>query len=416
MTFETGSEPPVVYPGRASRAYFPVVAKSVSIRGRLLGAALLVLGWTAGCGGDGEPDLSGRTATSDAGSQGGGPQAVFADSGVLGGDAAVADRTDDGALLPQPSGAPDATPSTHHPADAGQDADITPEPDADLGDIPDAAGQLPPDASPPATTTLRVAAVQYGSGAHDQFPDCRKDICAIEVLVREAAAAGATVIVTPEYAIYKRVAETSPEIGALPAQDRRWLASTIMHKLAELADELDVLLVFNLLTKADGNVYNTAVAIDRDGRVVARHYKFQLYGDYEQEDLTAGSGFNYSHLETEVGTIGLLICADIHCVYGTSTECNVAERKVFDAYTAIEADVVLFLAMWQAGEPSGAATRWWPLSVQQEYAQTQNVWLVAANTTVGDGRGAGIFRPGGASVTTTTGDTPSVLYADVPRR
>jgi len=268
--------------------------------------------------------------------------------------------------------------------------------------------------------TIKVAGVQYGHGSADKVGSCADDNCAVTQLVTEAAAQGAKIIVTSEYALDQTKAEPSPEVGDLPATDDTWDDGSLQRTYSRLADELNVVLIIDLITQTgtgeEAKLYNTQVAFDHRGQVVARHYKFHLFGG-EKAQYTPGDSFEHNFFDTPAGKMGLLICADIQCVVnGVGADCSAVEWQKLKEFTANKPDAVFFSAYWTVGEPSGAHEVWWPTNVQRKYAEQAKAWVIAANTTVGAGRGGGIFEPDGTVVEQTTSDVPSVIYGELPKK
>ncbi|MFH1130956.1 MAG: carbon-nitrogen hydrolase family protein, partial [Pseudomonadota bacterium] len=202
-------------------------------------------------------------------------------------------------------------------------SDVLP-PDAKKPDV------LPPDTYLPPDTTVdsfpyssfKVAAVQYSSGDHAYISNCANDLCGLAYFIQEAATKSAVLVVTPEYAVEQTTAELAPDIGDWPAKDARWGSGSIMKTFTKLADSLNITLIFNLITQegygSSAKLYNTSVAVNGSGKVLARHYKFQLYGN-ESNLLTPGSSVQTSFFDTPAGKIGMLICADVHCMVTNMT-------------------------------------------------------------------------------------------------
>ncbi len=267
-------------------------------------------------------------------------------------------------------------------------------------------------------TFLRVAAVQYGSASFIAAPGCFDDLCGVSHFVKIAAKNNAMVVTTPEYALgaFQKTYEPVPKIGDKPAAASAYKDTKITKPLAKLADDLDITLTFNVQTQDSAGKYNTLIAVDKEGKVVAFHHKFQLFGN-EKSALTAGGSNKESFFDTIAGRAGLLICADVQCIINGMNEnqdCTAHSKKMLMEYfNNYKPKVVLFSAYWTVG-PTNGSKSWWALSVQKKVAESGSVWVVAANTTNGAGKGGGIYKPGGAIVKQTDASTPSVIYADIP--
>lgn len=246
---------------------------------------------------------------------------------------------------------------------------------------------------PPAVADdeVLIAAVLYtGSGQAPVERACRGDsACAIDSLVRMAAKQGAKLIVTPEYGFDQVEAEPDPALGTVVRSSSR---APLLTRFGALANELDVYLVIDLQTQAGGRRYNTQVAFDPKGVIVAKHHKFELFGA-EKERLTAGT--DVSAFETPFGTVGLLICADI---YGPP---RLHERLVSE----LGVDVIAMSSMWTVP----TATRW-----QAAFAHDWEVFVVAANRSAGDARGGGVFDPHGRALASSEAAQSEVVLAPIP--
>jgi len=233
--------------------------------------------------------------------------------------------------------------------------------------------------------TVTVAAVQYADGrAATVDPACGDANCAVEVLVRRAAAAGAELVVTPEYALGQAGVEASPRVGEVPS-------TGLSARFATLADELDVYLVISLVTGAAERPYNSQVAFGPDGAVRAVHHKFELF---DHENLTMRAGTDVTAFDTPFGRVGLLVCADI---YG--------DPRLHARLTEeLGATIVALSERWTvAGAPRWAAA----------FARDWGVTVVAANGSGGEGRGGGVFGADGRTL--AAGEGAAVVLADVPR-
>lgn len=120
--------------------------------------------------------------------------------------------------------------------------------------------------------------------------------------VEERVAGRADLIVLPEGITvvgtgktYVEVAETVPgptteKLGGLARRHKAWVAAGIYER--------------------DGSaVYNTAVLVDREGRVAGKYRKVYLPREEIERGLTPGN--SYPVFETDFGRVGLMICYDV---------------------------------------------------------------------------------------------------------
>lgn len=122
--------------------------------------------------------------------------------------------------------------------------------------------------------------------------------------LRAAAAMGARMLVAPELYLpgYNR-----PDLHARDAEpiSGDWLA-----RLAEMAAAEGCGLTLGWAERAEGQVWNSAVALCPEGRLLAHYRKIQLYGEMEKTSFVPGEApppvFDF-----EGRRCGLLICYDI---------------------------------------------------------------------------------------------------------
>jgi len=163
-------------------------------------------------------------------------------------------------------------------------------------------------------STVRVAGIVLKWIRTDKEANFRR----AEPMIREAAAAGARIVVTTEcfldgYAI----ADKSIPLDAYWALGEPIPEGRYFKRLATLADVLDVHLVAGMM-EADGlRRYNTAVLLGPDGRLLGKYRKQKL--GHELARNTPGRASPV--FETPYGRLGLMICAD-------RTEATIVRRFV----------------------------------------------------------------------------------------
>ena len=156
---------------------------------------------------------------------------------------------------------------------------------------------------------MKVAAIQMCSGV-----DPVRNAARVDALVREAHAAGAVYIQTPEMT------------GALQ-RDRKGLAAIlrpeetdpIVAKGASLAKELKIHLHIGstAIALADGKVANRGFLFGPDGSVVCRYDKIHMFdvdldnGESWRESATYRPGHEAQVAELPFGRLGFAICYDV---------------------------------------------------------------------------------------------------------
>ena len=183
-------------------------------------------------------------------------------------------------------------------------------------------------------------------------------------LIAEAAAGGADLVVLPEamdlgWTDPSSKTEAEPVPNGMPC--RTLAASAAAHRI----------FVCSGLTEADGNrVFNSAVLIDRQGRMLCKHRKLnELTIGHEYYD----QGDRLNVVTTELGTLGLMICADALA----------KDLVISRSLCYMGADVILSPSAWgvdadydNTKEPYGDKWR----NAYQPVAGDFRVWIVGVSS------------------------------------
>lgn len=185
---------------------------------------------------------------------------------------------------------------------------------------------------------VKVAAIQCSS----DLGAVEKNRAKLTALVREAAAAGAKIVVLPETAITGYVSQDLKVNWHLPGRPidpsfrgRHPLASaetvpgSSTEHFAALAKELRIYLTIPLLERVGGDsraadlppqqqaepvqFFNTVCLASPEGKIVAHYRKLNPWPFPEQSWATAGDRGLQTY-DTEYGRVGLAICFDIHTI------------------------------------------------------------------------------------------------------
>lgn len=153
--------------------------------------------------------------------------------------------------------------------------------------------------------TLRAGLVQHTcTGNRDET------IARTETGIRRAAAQGAQLIVLQElhtslYFCQHESTELFDLAETIPGPSTEWLGG--------LAAELGVVIVGSLFERrAPGLYHNTAVVLERDGRLVGTYRKMHIPDDpgyYEKFYFTPGD-LGFEPIDTSAGRLGVLVCWD----------------------------------------------------------------------------------------------------------
>ncbi|MBC7860466.1 MAG: carbon-nitrogen hydrolase family protein [Burkholderiaceae bacterium] len=178
-----------------------------------------------------------------------------------------------------------------------------------------------------------VAAIQMISS-----PDVADNLAAARRLVGQAAAAGATVVVLPEYwAIMGHSDSDKVAIAERPG------GGPIQDCMAELARRHKIWLIggtLPLVAPEAGKVYNTTLVYDDRGAPVGRYDKIHLFGfskdgESYDESRTIVPGARAAAVDTPLGRVGLSVCYDLRFpeLYRAIGECALIVVPAAFTYT-----------------------------------------------------------------------------------
>ena len=145
---------------------------------------------------------------------------------------------------------------------------------------------------------VRLATIHYiPTGKVSPADNCRQ----FAPLVAEAAEQKADLIVLPETL-------THTGTGLTYAEASEPVPGPSTDYFSELAKQHQVHLVVGLLERVDHVVYNVAVLIDPDGKIIGKYRKVCLPRTEVEMGITPGS--EYPVFETRFGKVGMMICYD----------------------------------------------------------------------------------------------------------
>jgi nitrilase len=165
------------------------------------------------------------------------------------------------------------------------------------------------DAGKESLSIVRMAAVQMASG-----PNVAANLAEAERLVGMAVAAGAKLVVLPEYFAIMGMKDTD-KVAAREVPGK----GPIQKFLAAQAKKHGIWLVGGSVPLACDNpkkVRNSCLMYDDKGKLVARYDKIHLFGlalgtEHFKEQTTIEPGDQVVVVETPFGRIGLSICYDL---------------------------------------------------------------------------------------------------------
>jgi predicted amidohydrolase len=177
----------------------------------------------------------------------------------------------------------------------------------------------------PAEQYAKVAVLQWAPSDDAPLGDQeladlhkQKNITKLEHYIREAAAAGAELIVTPEFGIVGY-----PDIPELPSAEDNFrnrediapyvetIPGPATEHFANLAKELGIYIHFGLAEKdtLTDLYYNSVAVVAPSGELVTSYRKQHLF---QLEYNYLASGTNNVTYDSPFGKVGLIICSDVY--------------------------------------------------------------------------------------------------------
>ena len=152
---------------------------------------------------------------------------------------------------------------------------------------------------------MKIGLIQQSNTA-DQAANLLK----LEQNIRKAAAQGAELIVLQE--LHNGLYFCQTEDTAIFAQAEP-IPGPSTTRFGALAQELGVVIVLSLFERrAPGLYHNTAVVMDKDGRIAGKYRKMHIPDDpayYEKFYFTPGD-LGFEPIYTSIGRLGVLVCWD----------------------------------------------------------------------------------------------------------
>lgn len=125
----------------------------------------------------------------------------------------------------------------------------------------------------------------------------------IEYAIETARGGGAELAVFPELVI---LGWENP--------DAHWLATAIpgedSDRVGELASRYGVMIAIGLDEKDGERLYDSVILVDRRGTLLWKHRKLEVLAELMEPPYATGRVEDIGVVETELGRIGMLICAD----------------------------------------------------------------------------------------------------------
>ncbi len=177
----------------------------------------------------------------------------------------------------------------------------------------------------PEMRTVRIAMCQIFCLDGDRSGNLTR----IENALREAKQAGADIACFPETSLFGWVnPEAHSRAQPIPGKDS--------DLLCRLAETFEIYLCIGLAEKGEDRLYDSAVLIDDEGKILLKHRKMNILTELMSPPYTPGNQIECA--ETKYGRIGLLICADTF------------KKDILEQMANLEPDLVLVPYGWAAKE------------------------------------------------------------------
>ena len=205
--------------------------------------------------------------------------------------------------------------------------------------------------------------------------DLDANLTLAEERIREAAQDGAKLALLPE-AMDFGWCHTSARDAAGPIP-----GGASFKALSKAALENNIYVCAGIIEREGDKLYNAAVIIDNNGELLIKHRKLNEL-DFAHELYDQGDRLNVAH--TELGTLGLLICADA----------NAKEYSLSTCLGYMGADIILSPCAWavpadhnNTSEPYGDLWR----AAYQPICEQFRIWYVGVSNvgSVDDGAWTG---------------------------
>ena len=175
-------------------------------------------------------------------------------------------------------------------------------------------------AAPGKDQIIRVGVVQMNARVLDKSYNIKQ----AEDLIRQAAAQGAKIVLTPESAVqgYPRVdlpLGESVNAPSIIAGRKRILAAAetipglATHRFSELARQLGIWIVFGMDENRNGKLFNTAVLMNPQGEIAGTYSKVHLQNWMVASGIHHGDGFPVWDINVDGVHVklGIEICYDV---------------------------------------------------------------------------------------------------------
>jgi beta-ureidopropionase len=154
---------------------------------------------------------------------------------------------------------------------------------------------------------MKIALIQQHASP-DREDNIRRGVEAL----KDAAAAGARLVVYPELAFQRFFPQRKRHEQAAPWAET--IPGPVTVRFAQLARELDVVVVLNLYERGDDRLFDSSPVIDASGHLLgtARMVHIMEGPGYHESEYYHPGDHGAPVFDTAVGKVGIAICYDRH--------------------------------------------------------------------------------------------------------
>jgi predicted amidohydrolase len=185
----------------------------------------------------------------------------------------------------------------------------------------------------PGPRKVTIASLYYRPGKQKRPGSAKLNIEKFIQAAEKAIPGEVDLIVFPE-------ATSAVDTGLSYAEVADTIPGSITRQYGELAKKKDSYIIAGIDEREGAAVYNTAVLIDREGRVIGKYRK--VYIPREEIEVGITPGTDYPVFDTDFGRIGMMICWDVQ--YPEPARA-----------LALRGAEVIFLPIWDGNETLTAA-------------------------------------------------------------
>ena len=133
--------------------------------------------------------------------------------------------------------------------------------------------------------------------------DINGNLSRIEKQVEKASKMGAKVALFPETAV---IGWVNPDAYKLAEP----IPGKFTKTIGEMAKKYNIIIGIGLCEKVGDGIHDTAVLIDTSGKILLKHRKINILSHLMEKPYIPGKKEDITAVDTPIGRIGLMICAD----------------------------------------------------------------------------------------------------------